>query len=151
MNVEEEARAILEMVGCDLSRAVQIVQNQLDVLYARAQVLTGLAGIVVTVTGFSGRLIASTNRPAQFLVISGLAVVLFSAFFVIRKVMHIRWVTSELSGDPAATIMRVLVRRDEKTRAMRTGGLILFSGLLLYFCAFALMLANPVPVGVPVR
>ena len=55
--------------------------------------------------------------------ISGLAVVLFSAFFVIRKVMHIQWVTSELCGDPIATITRVLVRRDEKTRAMRTGGL----------------------------
>jgi hypothetical protein len=151
MNVQEEARAILELVSGDLSRAVQIVQNQLDILYTRAQVLTGLSGIVVTVTGFSGRLIASTNRPAQLLVISGLAVVLFSAFFVIRKVMHIRWVTSELTGDPSATIARVLVRRDEKTRAMRTGGMILFSGLLLYFCAFALMLLNPVPVGVPVR
>ncbi|MEI8311505.1 MAG: hypothetical protein WCH98_12190 [Verrucomicrobiota bacterium] len=151
MNVQEEARAILDLVNGDLSRAVQIVQNQLDVLYTRAQVLTSLAGIVVTVTGFSGRLIASTNRPAQFLVISGLAVVLFSAFFVIRKVMQIRWVTSELSGDPTGIIARVLVRRNEKTLGMRTGGLMLFSGLLLYFCAFALMLINPVPVGVPVR
>jgi len=66
MNVDEEARAILELVGGEISRAVQIVQNQLDVLYTRAQVLTGLAGIVVTVTGFSGRLIASTNKPANF-------------------------------------------------------------------------------------
>lgn len=151
LNVQEEARAILGLVNGDLARAVQIVQGQLDVLYTRAQVLTSLAGIVVTVTGFSGRLIASTNLPAQVLVITGLAVVLFSAFFVIRKVMQIRWVTSGLEGNPEDIIAGVLVRRDQKTLGMRVGGVLLFSGLLLYFCAFALMLVNPVPVGVPVR
>ncbi|MFZ4774712.1 MAG: hypothetical protein ACOYM3_05075 [Terrimicrobiaceae bacterium] len=151
MNVQEEAQAILDLVAGDLSRAVQIVQNQLDVLHSRAQVLTSLAGIVVTVTGFSGRLIAATNQSAQFLVIIGLAVVLGSAFFVIRRVMQLHWVTSELSADKAATIARILVSRDKKTRAIRIGGLMLFSGLFFYFVAFALMLANPVPVTLPAR
>jgi hypothetical protein len=151
MSTREEARAILDLVGGDFARAVAIVQSQLDTLYTRAQVLTTLAGIVVTVTGFSGRLIASTNPLAQALVIIGLAIVLVSAFHVIRHVMHIRWVTSMLSADPEATIASVLVRRDEKTRGLRVGGLILFAGLSLYFVALALMLANPVPVQVPVR
>ena len=151
MNVEQEARAILKLVDGDLSRAVQILQRQLDVLYTRAQVLTGLAGMVVTVTGFSGRLIAATNRPAQVLVITGLAVVLLSAFFVIRRVMKIRWVTSDLCDDGAATVARVLRRRDEKVAAIRSGGLMLFFGLLCYFIAFALMLTHPVSVALPLR
>ena len=151
MTTREEAQAILNLVGGDLSRAVQIVQNQLDVLYTRAQVLTSLAGIVVTVTGFSGRLIASTDRAAQILVILGLATVLLSAGYVIRNVMQIRWVTCDLSDDREATIATVIQRRDAKTRGLRIGGVILFSGLVLYFGAIALMLAHPVPVPVPVR
>ncbi len=151
MTIQEESLAILDLVGGDLSRAVQIVQNQLDVLYSRAQVLTSLAGIVVTVTGFSGRLIAATNPPAQFLVIAGLAIVLCSAFFVIRRAMHIRWVTCELSPDKAGTIGRILATRNQKTQAIRIGGLLLFSGLFFYFLAFALMLTNPVPMTLPVR
>lgn len=151
MKVDEEARAILNLVSGDLSRAVQILQHQHDVLYSRAQVLTGLAGMVVTVTGFSGRLIASTNRPAQYLVILGLAIVLCSAVFVIRRVMKIRWVTSDLSDDHVASIKQVLLRRDRKTKAIRTGGLMLFIGLLCFFTAFALMLTHPAPVNLPLR
>ncbi|MEI6032703.1 MAG: hypothetical protein WCS65_00300 [Verrucomicrobiae bacterium] len=151
MTAREEAKAILSLVGGDFSRAVQIVQSQLDVLYTRAQVLTTLGGITVTVTGFSGRLIASTNVLAQNLVIAGLAIVLLSAFYVIQGVMQIRWVTSELSEDKEATISIILARRDAKTRALRLGAVILFSGLSLYFLAFALMLSHPVPVVVPVR
>ncbi len=151
MSTREEARAILDLVGGDFARAVGIVQSQLDTLYTRAQVLTTLAGIVVTVTGFSGRLIASTNVFAQVLVIAGLAIVLLSAFYVIRNVMQIRWVTSQLSSDREATITDVIARRDEKTRGLSVGGIILFAGLVLYFAAFALMLANPTPVPVPVR
>ncbi|MDX2082341.1 MAG: hypothetical protein SFU53_16275 [Terrimicrobiaceae bacterium] len=151
MDVRSEARAILDLFGGDFPRAIELVHRQMDVLHSRAQVLTGLAGIVVTVTGFSGRLIAATNRPAQVLVIAGLAVVLVSAFYIVCRVMQIRWVTAELGGDPVETITRVLIRRDAKTAAIRRGGIILFSGLVLYFVAFALMLLNPEPLAVPVR
>jgi len=151
MSPREESQAILGLVQGDLLRALTIVQNQLDVLHSRAQVLTGLAGVVVTVTGFSGRLIASTNLTAQVLVIAGLAIVLLSAFFIIHRVMQIQWVTGELGGDPVTTIETLLRRRDKKTEAIRQGGLILFSGLLLFFAAFAVMLTHPQPMTVPVR
>ena len=143
----EEAREILGMVGGDLSRGVVILQGQLDVLHSRAQVLTTLAGLVVTVTGFSGRLIASTNLPAQILVISGLAVVLSSAVYVIWTVMRLQWVTSVLSRDKEATVETLLLRRNRKTRCLVRGGAILFLGLFLYFLAIALMLTNPTPMG----
>ncbi|MGB7156722.1 MAG: hypothetical protein WBD40_01570 [Tepidisphaeraceae bacterium] len=40
------------------------------VLHNRAQVLLALCGIVVTTTGFSGRLVAGTNAAAQWLIIA---------------------------------------------------------------------------------
>ncbi len=148
---DEEARGILDMVGGDLSRSVLILQGQLDVLHSRAQVLTTLAGLVVTVTGFSGRLIAATNLPAQILVISGLAVVLTSAVYVIWSVMRLQWVTAVLSPDKEGTLKTLLLRRNRKTRCLVRGGGILFFGLFLYFLAIALMLTNPTPMTVPVR
>lgn len=151
LSTSEEAREILAMVGGDLSRAVHILQSQLDVLHSRAQVLTTLAGLVVTVTGFSGRLIAATNLPAQALVISGLAAVLASAFYIIRTVMRLQWVTAVLSPDKEATIETLLLRRNRRTHHLNRGGIILFCGLFLYFLAISLMLANPTPLTVPVR
>lgn len=151
MSPREEAVAILDLVKGDAAAAIGILQHQLDVVYARAQVLTGLAGIVVTVTGFSGRLIASTHRPAQVLVILGLATVIIAAFVVVRRVMRIRWVTSTLGPDPVRTMESTIVLRDAKTAALHTGGVILFWGLGFYALAMTMMLLNPVPVGVPVR
>lgn len=151
LEAAEEAREILGMVGGDLSRAVGILQRQLDVLHSRAQVLTTLAGLVVTVTGFSGRLIAATNLPAQVLVISGLGLVLTSAFYIVQTVMKLQWVTSVISADKEATVETLLLRRNRRTRNLSRGGAILFFGLLLYFLAIALMLTNPTPLTVPVR
>ena len=151
MTRNEEARAILKLVGEDFSRAVQMVHEQFNVLYTRAQVFTGIAGIVLTITGFSGRLIAATNRPAQVFLIIGVASVLASAFYIVRRIMRIRWVTSELSDDPLRTLDTLLERRDQRTTALHRGGMILFCGLMFYFIAFALMLLNPEAVTTPVR
>lgn len=151
MSPREEAVAILNLVKGDAAAAIGMLQHQLDVVYARAQALIGLSGIVVTVTGFSGRLIAATHRPAQVLVILGLATVLAAAFVVVRGVMRIRWVTSTLDSDPLRTMEAAIVQRDAKTAALHLGGVILFWGLGFYALAMAMMLLNPEPIGVPVR
>lgn len=151
MKEEEEARRILTLVQGDVPKALGILHEQLNVLYARAQSLVGLAGVVVTVTGFSGRIIAATNRPSQLFIISGLALVLFSAWWVFWKVMRIRWVTGEITDDIPASITRVLFHRNDKTSALMFGGMLLFGGLLLYFIAIAIMLSNPEPLTIAPR
>jgi len=45
----------------DALRSYEIVERQLGVLVLRAQVMLSLSGIVITVTGFSGRAIAETK------------------------------------------------------------------------------------------
>ncbi len=138
----DEARAILG-VTASAREALSIVESQLNVLYTRAQVLVSLAGVMVTVTGFSGRIIAGTDGRAQALLIVGLVLVLLAAMWVFATVMTIRWVTGSLTGDTEADLAGLLRRRNRKTRAYMVGGFILFVGLALYVWAIAIMLANP--------
>lgn len=146
-----EAKAILELKNNDLMAALEVAQAQLNTLYTRAQVLMSLAGIVVTVTGFSGRLIAGTSPSAQAFLIAGLFVSLASAIYIFVKVMRLRWVTVLLAEDRANALTNALKRRDAKTRAFAVGGSILFVGLTLYCISIALMLMAPEALQVPVR
>lgn len=147
----KEAQAILRATGDNLLQALEVVQKQLDTIYSRAQVLLSLAGIVVTVTGFSGRLIAGSSSPAQAFLVSGLFVVLLSALFVFLRVMRVRWVTSMLADNPDSALANAIFRRNRKTTAYSIGGLILFLGLLLYCISISLMLLNPESIQGPVR
>jgi len=120
-------------------------------MYGRAQSVVGMASIIVTVTGFSGRLIAGTNVAAQIFVIAGLAVALLGAGWVVWRVMLIDWLTAHLSDDAVASLGRMVATRNAKTRAVAVGGWLLLGGLTLYFVAISIMLANPSPLQVPVR
>lgn len=152
MTAREEAERILALVGGDGARALEFIERQLNTLHTRAQVLMSLAGVVVTVTGFSGRLIAGTNTAAQMFLVAGLVSVLASAAVVFSRVMAVRWVTSSLDEpDIAGAVEQVLARRNRKTRAYQFGGRILVAGLALYCVAITIMLLNPEPLTVPVR
>ena len=137
-----EAKAILELKNNDLMAALDVAQAQLNTLYMRAQVLMSLAGIVVTVTGFSGRLIAGTSPWAQAFLVAGLFVSLASAIYIFVKVMRVRWVTTLLAEDRANALTNALERRDAKTHAFAVGGKLLFLGLTLYCISIALMLID---------
>ncbi|MGJ8639729.1 MAG: hypothetical protein ACSHYA_10075 [Opitutaceae bacterium] len=150
-NVRSEAEAILKLCKGDLMAAVAVAQHQLDVIYTRAQVLLSLAGMVVTVTGFSGRLIAGSSPMAQVFLVAGLFVSLSSAIWVFLRVMRVRWVTVMLAQDETSALEHALMRRNRKTRAYAIGGTILCIGLVLYCISISLMLIDPVSIQGPVR
>lgn len=152
MNAREEADRILALVAGDAARALEFLERQLNTLHMRAQVLMSLAGVVVTVTGFSGRLIAGTNTAAQMFLIAGLACVVASAALVFVRVMSVRWVTSALAEpEIASALAQIITRRDRKTRAYLAGGCALILGIALYCVAIGIMLLNPEPLAVPTR
>jgi hypothetical protein len=151
MTAHHEAQAILKLCKGDSKAALEIVERHLNTLYARAQILLSLSGIVVTVTGFSGRLIAGSSSLAQYFLVAGLLVSLGSAAWICFNVMPIRWVTGYLAGTPVVAIEAILQRRNQKTKAYRIGSIILCIGLTLYCMSIALMLLNPVAIQGPVR
>jgi hypothetical protein len=151
MTEEKEAAAIWDLCGQDGRAALSMVEAQLNVLHVRAQVLLTLAGVVVTVTGFSGRLIAGTSLLSQGLVLCGLAFVLSAACWVFVRVMAVRWITRDLDLGPLQALSKAITRRNRKTMAYRQGGILLFLGLCLYFVAVGIMLLHPGGPTLPIR
>lgn len=149
--IKAEAATILELCHGDLLAALKIAESQLNIVYTRAQVLMSLAGMVVTVTGFSGRLIAGSSLAAQIFIVAGLLVSLSSAAWVFARIMRVQWVTTLASKDKEHALEQALYRRNRKTSAYSTGGTLLFVGLLLYAISIALMLIDPVAIIGPVR
>ncbi len=141
---ELEAERIITICGEENpGKIMDLMQQQFNVLSARSQVLLTLCGIVVTTTGFSGRLIAGTNRLAQALVIAGVVLAMAAAVSVVSGVMHLNWLSQQPAEMVRPWLLSCLDYRDQKTRAYRRGIVLLMIGLALYVAAMAIMLLHP--------
>lgn len=131
---------------------IGFVERQLNTLHMRAQVVIGFAAVAITTTGFSGRLIAGTNTAAQFCIIAGLSLILFSCTLLFLRVLSIEWVVSRyLQDDLLACISSMIRYRDRKTSNFRLGCIGIFVGMTIYGIALSIMLLNPEPLNVPIR
>lgn len=151
MTPVDEAKYILSLTEGNLLKAINVLEGQLNVLHTRSQVLLSLAGVVVTVTGFSGRIIANTCIHSQIFIIAGLFTVLASAIFIQTKVMHIKWLTTFQNEESTKTLEDIITKRNKKTKAYATGSKILLTGIFLYCIAVAIMLLNPEPLVISAR
>ncbi len=142
---EEEADRILQLVGGDALRAFETVERQLGVLVLRTQVMLSLSGIVITVTGFSGRAIAETSQLARVSIASGILVVLASAAVAIAGVLRLTWMTRSIEADVRTTLINGLGIRDAKGRYLQAALGLFVVGFALYCFAIAqlLMAARP--------
>ena len=136
----DEVRRILSLAKGDFARAVEVVERQLSVLVLRTQVMLSLSGIVVTVTGFSGRAIAETSPLARLSVAVGIVLVLAAASTAIGGVLRLRWLTQELTDDAQETLARMLAIRDRKSRFLAAALGLFVAGFACYCLAIAQML-----------
>jgi hypothetical protein len=138
-----EARNILELCGGDAREAFDVVHSQLAVLVLRTQVMLSLSGIVITVTGFSGRAIAQTSALARGTIVAGLLIVLAGAAVAVWGVLRLRWLTQEIAPDPLQTLERALALRDRKSRFLSVALALFVTGFSLYCLAVAQLLVAP--------
>jgi hypothetical protein len=139
-SARDEAQQVLALTGGDALRAYDLIDRQLGVLVLRTQVMLSLSGIVITVTGFSGRAIAEVGPLARASISAGILVVLASAVVAIGGVLRLRWLTQQLDADLARMIERAIEIRDRKGRFLSVA-LVLFSvGFALYCFAIAQLL-----------
>jgi hypothetical protein len=117
-----------------------MVQAQLAVLVLRTQVMLSLSGIVITVTGFSGRAIAQTSALARGSVVLGLLLVLAAAAVAVGGVLRLRWMTQELGGEPVSILERGIAIRDRKSRYLAVALALFVVGFAAYCLAVAQLL-----------
>jgi hypothetical protein len=137
---ESEARRILTLCNDDHLRAFEMIQNQLGVLVLRAQVMLSLSGIVITVTGFSGRAIAETSALARLSIVAGLFIVLAAAVVAVAGVLRLKWLTQTLSDDSLASLAKGIELRDTKARFLGVALSLFVVGFSLYCIAVAQLL-----------
>jgi hypothetical protein len=136
-----EASQILALTKSDAFAAFQLVERQLAVLVLRTQVLLSLSGIVVTVTGFSGRAIAQTSGLARASITAGILVVFVSAAVAFLGALRLRWLTQSIGdAEPVAMIERAIEIRDQKSRYLKVAVIIWLAGFFLYCSAIAQLL-----------
>lgn len=140
-----EVQRILKLAEGNAAKAFELVDKQLAVLVLRTQVMLSLSGIVVTVTGFSGREIARTSETARVLIATGILVVLSSAAVAIGGVLRLRWLTQEVTDDTETSLSNMLRVRDAKSRFLSVALVLFVLGFSCYCVAIALMLVSVTP------
>ena len=136
---EQEAANLLKFTG-DPVKAMDTLTNHLLVLHGRAQVLVTLAGLAITVCGFSGARIAASGLAGQIPLIAGLGIVLYSSYRVFTKVMRIHWLSHFMGLEPLEALTAAIGERNHRMREFARCCHFFFLGAFLYTAAIGHML-----------
>lgn len=137
-NTQEEARRLVEVFTGRPDLLVGFLSAQLAVVKTHAQMLMGLSGLVVTVTGFSGHNMVRGGLASTSAMMVGIAAVLIAVFLTLRVSAHLRWVSEDLGDDLVATTAAVIRRRDKQTRSLGYAGALVALGLGAYLVSVLL-------------
>lgn len=138
----DEARAILALCAGSKLDAFNMVEGQLSVLVLRTQVMLSLSGIVITVTGFSGRAIADTGVLARITIVAGLGLVFAAAAVGVWGVLRLKWLTQTIKDDMLETLAAAITIRNRKSISLRAALALFVAGFGLYCFAVAQLLAR---------
>jgi hypothetical protein len=148
MDVAEEARRLHALFLNQPAQLVQYLAAQLATGKTYAQILIGLCGLTITVTGFSGAHMIQSGSTAAVLMVSGIGLVMIGLLVCIRTITVLRWVSQDLSDDLVATATTVIERRNRQQRAVSIAALFIAGGLACYLAAVsvaALVVGNFAP------
>jgi hypothetical protein len=136
----EEVAHLMKLYGGNAAQILARIDGQISILATRAQTMLSLAGITITVTGFSGTTIAKSGPWAARLLVMGLVIVLVSAAFTMWGILRVKWTTSMRPCEVEEAIHYALQRRDEKTSVYSRALLLLIVGLALYVSSVAFLI-----------
>ncbi|MCX5742485.1 MAG: hypothetical protein NT062_08320 [Proteobacteria bacterium] len=135
MDVQEEARRLHALFATRPADLVAHLSHQIGTVKTYAQVLVGLCGLTITVTGFSGAHMIRSGSLAAGLMVTGIALVLIGLVFCIRTITLLRWVSQELRDDLVDTAIAVIQRRNHQQRMLAVAAVFVVAGLASYLGA----------------
>ena len=112
-----------------------LLSGQLSVLKTQASLLMGLAGLTVTVTGFSGHHMVRAGPLAWIPMVAGIFAILLSVLVTLRVLLKVRWVTQDLGPDLCQSVELTIRRRDRQQRGLQWAGAFVACGLFGYLSA----------------
>lgn len=135
MDVIEEARHLNRLFAGQPIQLVQYLSQQIATVKTYAQVLIGLCGLTITVTGFSGAHMIRAGSTSAALMVAGIALVLVGLVTCIGTVTRLRWVSQDLREDLTETAVVVLRRRNHQQRMVSVAAVFVAAGLACYLGA----------------
>jgi len=138
--IREEAKEISEYFQGNKIEIYKMFDSQFQVLYLRSQTLISLAGIVITVTGFSGKIIAATSFWSRIFIVVGLFFVLLAGMLAIWGIIRIRFISQWYESDLDLFITNLLKNRNRKAQYFIFSMISLILGFTLYVISISMML-----------
>jgi hypothetical protein len=135
VDVNEEARHLERLFAGQPIALVQYLGHQIATVKTYAQVLIGLCGLTVTVTGFSGAHMIRSGSTAAALMVAGIALVMIGLITCLRTITRLHWVSQDLRDDLSETLAIVLQRRNRQQRALVVAAVFVAGGLAFYLAA----------------
>lgn len=135
MEVREEARRLNELFANRPADMILYLGTQIATVKTYAQILLGLCGLTVTVTGFSGAHMIRAGSVSASLMIGGIALVVVGMVLCIRTITRLRWVSQELRDDLIETVSVVIGHRNGQQRMLSVAALFVAGGLTCYLGA----------------
>ena len=143
METREEARRLKVLYAHDGTQLVAYLAMQLATVKTYAQVLIGLCGLVITVTGFSGAHMIRASSASAFCMVAGIALVLIGLVICLRAVTALRWVSQDLRDDLTETAEICITRRNRQQRLVGRAAIFVASGLACYLLAVSIAAIVP--------
>ncbi len=138
MSIDDEAQRVVQALGESPAQLLSFLSGQLSVIKNQGQMLLGLCGLAITVTGFSGAHMIRGGRVSAAAMVLGILLILVAAALCIRTLTNIRWVSQDLSDDLVATTKAVIERRNEQQSKLNHAGTIVVLGLASYLTSVAI-------------
>ena len=93
MDVQDEANRLCALYAGRDPDLVNHLSTQIGTVKTYAQILVGLCGLTITVTGFSGAHMIRAGSLSASLMAIGIALVLVGLVLCIRTITLLRWVS----------------------------------------------------------
>ena len=135
LDVREEARRLHALFATQPTQLVQFLSGQIATVKTYAQILVGLCGLTVTVTGFSGAHMIRSGSVAAGLMVAGIALVMIGLVVCIRTITALRWVSQELQDYLIETAVVVIGRRNRQQHLLSIAAVFVAAGLGCYLAA----------------
>ena len=138
MDARDEGRRVCALFSQNPAELVAFLSGQLAVIKAQANMLVGLCGLAITVTGFSGAHMIRAGTVSALSMICGIALILIGLLICLRTLARMRWVTQDLAEDLVETATIVITRRNREQRNLFVSSSFVAAGLVAYLLAVVL-------------